>query len=156
MKDEIHTNQGRVKCRKCDTAYNLGIFRCSECNISLRPIFLNIATIVGPILASISIVVYFVQREKLLHLIGIGDFVFGLLSSIASIIVLVGLRHGRYWAWVAIHVIWAIDILFLIINGQTNMKGMAIQLSIILFLFMYVHSYKVQEFCSIGRPLKST
>jgi hypothetical protein len=93
-----------VKCPKCGEGNNLGVERCIKCNTCLRPVFLGIITLLGTIFLAIGSLGFVAK-------IGQNPFnLVNLIISMAGIIVLISLRYGQYWAWIAIHVIWIITI----------------------------------------------
>jgi hypothetical protein len=139
-----------VKCPKCGEGHSPGILRCNKCNTCLRPTFLAVITLIGPILLVLLTIASLAQvSENALALLAFG-------INVAGIFILLGLRDGKYWAWTAIQVIWVINIAFSAIQAvainSAMLIGTAFQALIIVLLWAYIHSERVKAFCSVGRP----
>ncbi len=140
---------GIVKCPKCGARNNPGVVRCAKCNTSLRPTLLAVVTLLGPIvllLQSLALLAGF-ERNPIAPV--------SLLINAAGIVILISLRFGRYWAWVALQVIWAINIaVTVIVAFAVNPAFLVVagaQTLIIVLLWIYIHSERVKSFCSVGR-----
>ena len=139
-----------VRCPKCAEGHPPGVFRCSRCSASLRPVFLGIVTIVGPLLLAIQILGLLAQIENN------PVAVLGVLINCVGIAVLIGLRFGRYWAWVTIQILWVINIAFTVFVALGTHPALLVvalvQALIIAALWAYIHTDRVKAFCAIGRP----
>ncbi len=156
---EATVSQIVVKCPKCSEGHNPGIFRCTKCHTCLRPTFLGVLTVLGPIYLFLGV---FVLLSNVVIAFAEKDPHFDVVSSVrffmyaAGIVALNGLRAGLSSAWKAIQVIWAILIAF-----SAGLEGLAIfsgfsmtafQAAIFILLGLYLHTKKVKAFCSVGRP----
>ncbi len=149
VQEKVDLHSIIVKCPKCGEANKPGVFRCTKCNASLRPTLLAVVTLLGPIIL------------VLLAIASLGQIgqnpaaILAFLINTAGIAILIGLRYGRYWAWVAIHVVWVINILSSAIQALAINPEMlfhtAVQTLIIVLFFFYFHSKRVKAFCSVGR-----
>ncbi len=146
---ESGSNQGIVKCPKCAQGEDPGVIRCVECNTSLRPTLLAVVTLVGPIVLVLLAIASLGQIEQ--SPVALIAF----LMNLAGIVVLLGLRYGRYWAWIGIQVIWVINIAFSVILGlaihPVLLMKAGVQTLIIILFWMYIRSDRVRAFCSVGR-----
>jgi len=148
--EQAAVGQFVVKCPKCGESHNPGVFRCTKCSTSLRPTFLGVVTLLGPILLVLLAIASLAQVAQ--NPAALVAFCI----NVAGIFVLIGLRGGKYWAWTAIQVIWVINIAFSAIQAiaihPAMLVGTAVQALIIVLLWIYIHSEKVKAFCSVGRP----
>lgn len=144
LKEEI------VLCPKCKTSNNPGVIRCTNCKTCLRPTFLAVVTFLCPIALVLLAIASLAQIEQNPAAL----LVFFI--NVAGIVILIGLRYGRYWAWVGIQVLWGINIAFSAIEALVIHPALlirtAVQTLIIILLWMYIHSERVRAFCYVGRP----
>lgn len=138
-----------VRCRKCSEQHRPGVFRCRKCNTSLRPIFLGIVTAVGPVLLVLISLLMLPQLDRNpLAIVSIA-------LNVVGIVVLLQLRSGRYWAWWAVQILWAINLgvallLGIFVDPSALARG-CIQAVVIAALFFYMRTDAVRAFCSVGR-----
>ena len=150
--EQVAVSQFVVKCPECGQGHRPGIYRCTKCKKSLRPTFLGVATLLGPmILIPLAFACLTQAAQNPAALVAF-------CINVAGIIVLINLRAGMYWAWTAIQVIWGIDIAFSAIQAiathPARLVGTAVQALIIALLWIYLYSEEVKAFCSVGRPRK--
>jgi predicted RNA-binding Zn-ribbon protein involved in translation (DUF1610 family) len=155
--EEQGKSQFVVKCPKCGERHNPGILRCAKCNTCLRPTFLGVITLIGPIFLILLALMSLFQITK--NPFEVVVFSINLVSfsiNVVGIFTLLGLRAGKYWAWIAIQVIWVINIIFsttlAILINPILFVNTAVQGLIIFTLWLYMDSKKVKAFCSVGRP----
>jgi hypothetical protein len=73
---------------------------------------------------------------------------------------MIGLRKGKYWAWIAINVVAVIAIVLSVILIVISVFDPVMFLGEVVIMlgavlqFYYLHSEKVKAFCSVGRPSK--
>jgi hypothetical protein len=148
--EEQATGQFMVKCPKCSEGHNPGILRCTKCNTCLRPTALAVLTLLGLVFLPLLAIVSLAQVAE--HPIALVAFCI----SVVGIFTLFGLRAGKYWAWIAIQVIWVINIAFSAIQAvaihPALLVGTAVQGLIIIVLWIYINGERVRAFCSVGRP----
>ena len=149
--EQVVVSQLVVKCPKCREGHKPGVFHCTKCNTCLRPKLLGVITITGPILLTIlgiASLTHVAQRPA--------EALVAFFINVAGILVLIALRTGKYWAWIAMHVLWVISIAFHAIQAIAIDPGMfvslVIRLIVIVLFWIYFHNEKVKAFCSVGRP----
>jgi hypothetical protein len=137
-----------VRCRKCAKAHEPGVWRCFKCNTSLRPIWLGIMTVAGPIsivLLSLPLIDEFRHHRPAL---------LSLLLNVAAFVVLIALRFGRYWAWFAIQALWAVNVVVLIatpFRAKIPAGLFLLFAAVLVANWIYIHRPAVRAFCSVGR-----
>jgi sulfatase modifying factor 1 len=141
-----------VECPKCGEGHNPGTLWCAKCSTCLRPIFLGVMTLIGPIFLTLLAIVSLVQVAE--RPIGLAAFCI----DVVGIIMLLGLRAGRYWAWIGIQVLWGIVIgtsaIEAVVINPVLLTRAAVRALIIVLLWTYIQTDRVIVFCSVGRPRK--
>jgi hypothetical protein len=139
-----------VRCRKCGKPHEPGVFRCFWCDTSLRPIWLGIVTVAGPILLVIQSIFisggFDAPRGLALALL--------LLMQAVQFAVLIGLRFGRNWAWIAIQIVWLVNLTCLIVaTVRVHGSGgfVTFYAAVVVVHWIYIHRPGVRAFCSVGR-----
>ena len=111
-----------------------------------RPVFLGILTVLGMVgavggaLMSLAALANGSPLGILLLLL------FGFLFA-----VVLSLRNGQYWAWVAIQFIWAVNILLSLLRAATVHPIALITSVPSILLFFYIYTDGVRKFCIVGK-----
>ncbi len=148
--EEQGAGQFVVKCPKCGEGHDPRILRCTKCRTCLRPTFLGVITLLGLV---------FLPLLAIASLAQVAEHPFALVAfciNVVGIFTLLALRAGKYWAWVAIQVIWVVNIALSAIQAiavhPALLVGTAVQGLIIIVLWIYINGERVRAFCSVGRP----
>jgi len=145
-----------LKCRRCGGPSVVGTFRCSSCGRSLRPVVLDLCTLIGPFV--LAWMVLDALRRIVLETgqthTSVESVATIIVVNVAGILVLLGLRYGRYWAWVAAHIVWLINMCILMSIAIFNeVPFMYVRVGayaiLTLILAQYVHRPYVRTFCSV-------
>ena len=114
-----------------------------------RPTLLGILTILG-ILGSLLLVVGSILPILMTNRDTWNEFP-NFLLGVSGLILNVGLRKGRYWAWVFMQLIYIINIIICLF-GEERFNVISIS-GIVgsILLFIYFHSKGVKRFCIVGK-----
>jgi len=144
-----------LKCPKCGEGSPAGATRCTSCKASLLPLPLAVLTTLA--LLSIPTIGFGagmgVREEPRLALV--------VAWAVAGMVIVFGLRYGRFWAWIAIQVLWALDIA-MTVSGAIVLEidarrvplviAAVLGVAIIHILFwVYLYTPRVRQYCSGGR-----
>jgi nucleoside transporter len=157
------TNGGAiVKCPNCGAGHNPGVFRCEQCNASLRPALLGFLTIPGLIGSTLLAVFCVALVVRAIWSMATGTTegalvivagAFGIAISLLGFAVFLGLRRGKYWAWEVIQVLMVAGIAYSIIRALDDSVWVivvVVQTAITAALLAYLRSSGVRAFCSVG------
>lgn len=163
------------RCPKCGTGNPVGAIRCAKCSTSLRPTVVGVVAILGTI-ASIGGVIVFplmlfagaVTGQLGPGPIGFAILLSGLVFALAQAFIYPGLGKGMYSAWIAVQIVWGINIpvglleFFLFPAGLKNdivfgsLRPLLLVMPIIYaLLWVYLYNERVRTFCSVGRRMSS-
>lgn len=164
-----------VHCPTCWRPHQPGVTKCINCNTRLMPAFLGVFTIVGLVLtipSTVGALVLMVPRAEM-EMPYIEAVIVGLVQLaiyLTAIVVLVGLRRGRYWAWIGIQVLLAVALMMpalvysvlFVLDADYDMPWLLIIpfIGILAWAFLispwwiYIRSDKVKTFCSAGRRVE--
>jgi len=154
-------------CRRCGSEHAPGAVSCADCGSVLRPPLLDVLTLLWLFGSG----VWALVQLGVLACVGPGWFPYHLAASLglpltlASISILVGLRCGRYWAWILTQVVLAFNlavhggfvcILFCFEPTRVGADAVAIvggipfltHLILVFLILVYLHRHHVKAFCS--------
>ncbi len=138
-----------ASCPRCGQWNPPYTMRCIRCDRPLhRPRLLQWITTIAPVALLILAVAYAVQiREK-------PATIPGFVVSCTGVVLLVALRFGPRWAWVAVQVQWLFEILVLGIQGLNNHPATAVGAVFhgvaIALLWCCVQTREVRAYCGLG------
>ncbi|HUU11617.1 MAG TPA: ABC transporter permease subunit [Phycisphaerae bacterium] len=157
--DPRHATLLPVRCLACGADSVAGSVRCAACGRSLRPGVLTAIVVVhlvaSQVVAPLAVVGAYLQTSPLAAaLLAVAAVV-----EIATIVVLVNLLRGRYWAWLAIQVRWELDIVACLVAGAALLTiippwqavavtaaGVALKVA----CWVYLHKDRVKTFSCVG------
>lgn len=165
-----------VACPKCSAVFP-NAPRCANCGASLRPLLLSILTILWCTWSVCSVLLAAAMATKL-HLWHFGPgntlvfdaeedvpFFLVIFFALAIVPIPLGVRLGRYWAWITIQGAFLVSIGLMLLWGVDHFGGrpigVAVRVGIYLLtmalLWWYIRSDRVEAYCSVGRsvPLRT-
>jgi hypothetical protein len=140
-------------CPKCGIDVAAGTARCPQCHIVLYPILFGIITTLAIVMnALMAVGSLLVATQAPVAL------VFAL-AAVGMIAILAAARKGRYWAWLAIQILWVLGLVFSLVSALAVLPKeaetvivpfMLVQAIIVGLLIFYFNTPRVRTFCSLG------
>ena len=149
-----------VACAACGAANRPGSTRCAACGRTLRPGLLTAVVAVG--LAEGALAGAAIARALAAGAATANErwaLAAAAVLVAATLLALLGLLRGRYWAWLMIQVRWELDVAALVLLGLagvavwTPWKAVVLTAALIgakLLCWMVVHTDRAKAFCSVG------
>ena len=149
-----------VTCPKCGTQNPPGVSRCAKCHQCIRPFVLSVWTLLCMILAPAALIwTCFVALGVMLGEWTVWSLDVPVRATIALVLI-IGLRYGRYWAWFSIQIFWmicftlnAIVFVWRVVSEtpqQYHILGF-LNWAVIVSIWWYIRTERVKTFCSAGR-----